>query len=65
MQANWDKKYLTQVGYISHVNAGWKVPHLGEVNSPTGNVDLLFINMIIPDVNSGVDVYNTNDYRLC
>ena len=22
MQANWDEKYLTQVGYFSHVNAG-------------------------------------------
>ena len=30
MQANWDEKYLSQVGHISHVNAGWKVPHSGE-----------------------------------
>ena len=22
MQANWNEKYLNQVGYISHVNAG-------------------------------------------
>ena len=32
MQANWDEKYLTQVGYVSHVNAGRKVPHSGETS---------------------------------
>ena len=32
MQANWDDKYLTQAGYISHVNARLKVPHSGETS---------------------------------
>ena len=32
MQANWDEKYLTQVGYISDVNTGWKVPNSGETS---------------------------------
>ena len=27
MQANWDEKHLTQLGYFSHVNAGRKVSH--------------------------------------
>ena len=31
MQANWDKKYLTQVGCFSHANMGWKVYHSGEM----------------------------------
>ena len=30
MQANWDENYLIQVGYFSHVNAEWKVPHSGD-----------------------------------
>ena len=33
MQANWNEKYLTQVGNLSHVNAGWKVPHSGEMSN--------------------------------
>ena len=32
MQANWDEKYVTQVGSFSHVNAGQKVPHPGETS---------------------------------
>ena len=32
MQADWDEKYLTQVGYFSHVNAEWKVRHSGETS---------------------------------
>ena len=32
MQANWDEKHLTQVGYFSHVNAGWKVCHSDETS---------------------------------
>ena len=32
MHANWDEKYLTQVGYFSHVNARRKVPHSGETS---------------------------------
>ena len=29
MQAKWDEKYLTQVGYFSLVNAEWKVSYSG------------------------------------
>ena len=32
MQANWDGRYHTQVGHFSHVNAGGKVPHSGEMS---------------------------------
>ena len=32
MQANWDEKHLTQVGYFSDVNVGWKVSHSGEMS---------------------------------
>ena len=32
MHGNWDEKYLTQVEYFSHVNAGRKVPHSGETS---------------------------------
>ena len=31
MQANWNEKYLTHVGYISHVNIELKVPWSGEM----------------------------------
>ena len=30
MQANWDEKYLTQVGYFSHINLEWKVSRSGD-----------------------------------
>ena len=30
MWANWDEKYLTQVGHFSRLNAGWKVS--GEIS---------------------------------
>ena len=29
MQVNWDEKYLTQVGFFSHVNPGWNASHSG------------------------------------
>ena len=32
IQANWDEKYLTQVGYFAHANAGWNVSQLGETS---------------------------------
>ena len=32
MQANWDEEQLTQVGYFSLVNVGWKVSHSGETS---------------------------------
>ena len=32
MQPNWDEKYLTQMGYFSHINAGPKVFHSGETS---------------------------------
>ena len=32
MKANWNEKYLTQVGYFPHVNAGWKESHPGETS---------------------------------
>ena len=34
IQANWDEKYLTQVGYFAHANAGWNVSQLGETTHP-------------------------------
>ena len=34
MLANWDKKWLTQVGYFSRVNPGWKVSHPSETSLP-------------------------------
>ena len=32
MQANWDEKCLTQVGYFSHINPEKKVSHSGETS---------------------------------
>ena len=32
MQANWDEKYLTEVGYFSPVNRGSKVSHSDEMS---------------------------------
>ena len=32
MQPNWDGKYLTQMGYFSHINVGPKVTHSGETS---------------------------------
>ena len=32
MQTNWDEKYLTQVGYFSHLIERWKVPQSGETS---------------------------------
>ena len=34
IQANWDEKYLTQVGYFAHANAGWNVSQLGKTSHP-------------------------------
>ena len=30
--ANWNEKYLTQLGYFFHVNPGLKVSHSGETS---------------------------------
>ena len=32
MQANWDEKYLIQMGHFSHVNPGLKVSYSGETS---------------------------------
>ena len=31
MQANWEERYLNQMGYFSHVNAGSKLSHSGKI----------------------------------